>query len=85
MPQPRLPLRTRLLIAALSFLPGTVLLLLSVLYFMAYCYVLFARPTLLFPCMLAGLLLGLCWHLYIELQDTIRTKVYRQIRNISKP
>jgi len=79
-PQPRIPFWIPAILFLLSFLPGAVLLSITVLYFIAYVYVLFVRPALLFSFMLFGLPLGLVWLLYMELQTFIRSTVVRKIR-----
>jgi hypothetical protein len=80
-PQPRLPFWIPAILFLLTFLPGAVLLSITSLYFIAYIYVLFVRPALIFRFMLFGLPIGLIWLVYMELQTVIRLTVLRKIRN----
>lgn len=83
-PQPKLPFWLRPLLVVLSVLPGIVLLGLSVLFLVQYVYILIVHPSLQFPYMLLGLVLGLLWLLYMELPRFFRNKARRRIRNASK-
>ncbi len=83
-PQPKLSFWLRLALSLLSILPGFALLLLTVVMLIADIYVLTARPGLLFPSMLLGLVLALLWLLYMELPDIVRHKVHDRMRKTSK-
>jgi hypothetical protein len=79
-PQPKLGLGLRVVQVSLSVVPGVVLLLASVMFFIVDVYSLFTHPVLQFRFMLFGLALGLVWFLYIELMEFFRRKVRRRVR-----
>lgn len=71
-PHPRVPLWLSAGVASLSFLPGVLLLLLSVIFLLAFVHALLSSPQLLFQFMLAGLLLSFVWWLYMQLPRFVR-------------
>ncbi len=77
MPHPKTPLWLSVLIAGLSILPGILLLLVSVLFFLSLIRVLISSQQLLFEFMLIGLFLGFVWWLYMQLPHFLRRWVSR--------
>lgn len=77
-PAPRLPLWLRPLLFLLSILPGIVLLLVTVLFLIAFVQTLLSNQQLLGQAFAAGLVLALAWWLYIQLPEFIR-KLFRTV------
>jgi hypothetical protein len=66
-----------------SILPGILLLLLTILVFLGFLQVLLTNQQLTFQALLAGLVLGLAWWLYMQLPEFIR-QLFRTIWNRPK-
>jgi len=71
-PAPKAPLWLVPLLWLLKFVPGILLLVGSVFFFLTFLRVLLSDPRLLFPFLCLGLMLGLLWYLYMQLPASIR-------------
>lgn len=75
-PQPRLPLLAAPVIWLLSALPGVLLLLVSVMFFLGLAEALVSQRQMVLPHLfLTGLLLGLLWLVYMHLPGFVRSLV----------
>jgi RNA polymerase subunit RPABC4/transcription elongation factor Spt4 len=83
-PAPKPPFWLYPVLLLFSMLSGFVLLSLSLGYLVTYFYVLFARPALLLPFMLLGLVLGGLWLLYVGMPGIVRAKLQKRIRKASR-
>jgi hypothetical protein len=79
-PQPRVTLWLAPLLAILSYLPGVLLLAVTVLFFFGFVYVLVTNQELLFQAMLVGLILAGLWYLYLQLPAFLRRLLTRLFR-----
>jgi hypothetical protein len=75
-PAPRVPLWQAAMLYLLSLLPGVVLLVVSLLFLVAFVQVIVTNQQLLFQFMLIALLLGLLWMLYMHLPAFIRRTLH---------
>jgi hypothetical protein len=75
-PAPRVPWWQAAMLYLLSLLPGAVLLLVSLLFLVAFVQVIVTNQQLLFQFMLIALLLGLLWMLYMHLPIFIRRTLH---------
>ncbi len=71
-PQPHTPFWISPLVALLSALPGVLLLVVSVLFLIAFVNALASSPQLLFQLMVVGLMLAFLWYLYMHLPHFLR-------------
>lgn len=76
-PQPLLPFVARVAASLLQFFPGVLLLLISVLFCIAFFQVIFSNPQLLGRFLALALLLGVLWYLYMQLPRFVRRGVWR--------
>jgi hypothetical protein len=65
------------LIALVTALPGTLLLVITVLFALGFLHALASSPELLFQFMLIGLLLAFLWYLYLHLPHFLRRFISR--------
>lgn len=79
MPAPRIPFWLKPLLFLLTLVPGIVLLLLSVIFFIAFLRHLLTNPNTLFQMMLVGLVLGLAWYVWMHLPGFVRKALHRAI------
>jgi hypothetical protein len=77
MPAPRIPFWLRPLLFLLTLVPGFVLLVLSVLFFIAFLRQLLTNPNTLFQMMLLGLVLALAWYVWMQLPGFVRRALSR--------
>jgi RNA polymerase subunit RPABC4/transcription elongation factor Spt4 len=71
-PQPEVPFWMACLLAVLSVLPGVLLLLLTVMFFLGFLRVLLTSQQLMFEFMLVGLVIAFLWWLYMQLPGFLR-------------
>jgi RNA polymerase subunit RPABC4/transcription elongation factor Spt4 len=79
-PHPHVPLWLSALPVLLSALPGVLLLVVTVLFGLAFLNALLTNPQVQFEFMLVGLLLGLLWYLYMHLPHFLRRILSRLFR-----
>jgi RNA polymerase subunit RPABC4/transcription elongation factor Spt4 len=77
-PAPRIPLWLSPMLYLLSLVPGVFLLLLSIMFLIAFVQAMLSDPQLLGHFLALGLLLGCTWWLYMQLPEFIR-KLFRSI------
>jgi hypothetical protein len=77
LPQPVIPIWLRLLLRLLGLAPGLVLLVLSGGFLLAFIQQLLTNPNALGGLMVVGVVLGLCWYLWMQLPAFLRNKAYR--------
>jgi len=78
-PAPRIPFWLKPLLLLLSFLPGIILLFLSLIFVAAFIRQLLTDPNSLLGLMLIGLILGLCWYLWMRLPNFFRRFIQKTI------
>jgi hypothetical protein len=76
-PQPKASFWIRPVIFLLSFLPGLILLLVSLLFLVGLLRALIGNPELLGRFLFVGMLLALLWLIYMQLPGPIRKSVHR--------
>jgi hypothetical protein len=68
----------------LKYVPGIALLIVSVLFLVAFIKQLLTDPNMLFNLMVVGLMLGLAWHIYMHLPGFIRKAIHKTINKGGK-
>lgn len=71
-PHPKVSLWLASLLTVLSIIPGVLLLLLSVMFFLGFLQMLLSSQQLMFEFMLTGLVIGCLWWLYMQLPGFLR-------------
>lgn len=71
-PHPKVPLTVAALLAVLSMTPGVLLLLLTVVFLLAFLRMLFSSPQLMSEFMAVGLIIAILWWLYLQLPNFLR-------------
>lgn len=72
-PAPKIPFWLKPFLLLLSILPGLILLFVSVLFVAAFIRQLLTDPNALSGLMVLGLMLGLCWYIWIHLPGFFRS------------
>ena len=83
-PAPHLPFWMKPFLLLLSILPGFVLLLLSFVFIAVFIRQLLSDPNALLKLMSVGLVLGLCWYIWINLPGLFRKTVLKVIKKGGK-
>jgi len=78
-PAPRLPILLRPLVFVLSILPGLILLFGSVVFLAVFIQHLARDPNSLLGLMLVGLVLALCWYVWMHLPGFFRRFIHKAI------
>ena len=83
-PHPRVPLWLLPLVTLLSFLPGLLLAVVSILFAFGFIRALLSDQRLMFQAVIAGLMLAFLWYLYMHLPHFLRrliTKLFHRSKD----
>jgi RNA polymerase subunit RPABC4/transcription elongation factor Spt4 len=83
-PAPRVPLYLKPFVLVLSILPGAILLLATVVFLAVFIRHLLADPNSLLGLMLVGLVLALCWYVWMHLPAFFRKFISKAFRKGGK-
>lgn len=79
MPAPRIPFWLKPLLFLLTLIPGIILIVLTLLFSLAFLRQLLTNPNMLFQLMLVGLVLGLAWYVWMQLPGFVRKALHKAI------
>lgn len=84
MPAPRVPVFLKPLTFVLRMLPGLILLLASIVFLVVFIRQLITDPNSLLGLMLIGLVLALCWYVWMHLPAFLRQLISKLFRKGGK-
>ena len=83
-PEPQAPMWARLLEKALHYVPGILLLAVTVLFAIAFLHAVLTNPDVLGQFLVLALVLGFVWYLYTKLPSFVRKGIHKGLRKGSK-